>query len=216
MDEEANDTEERQLVTQTPLKRNDFPREYFDSEMTLRFEALCNDSHFTEKILSSSSFFPYPKNEIRSIFVRKRYLEIYEFIERDWNTTDRFLVYGSNGVGKSYFFLFLLYKLVNGYGNHPFKSILYQSSQSVYYHYDLQSRKVYSLVGPIAPSSIPAEKKVLHVVDSEKLDDFPFKYTLLITSVNSVSARKFVSDKLCKRLFMSMFTLEEVIFCNLK
>lgn len=136
-------------------------------EMTRRFVDLVNEAKITKNVLRSPSFFPYPKENIQSLFIRDGYKGIYKLFKTHCTTRKEFALYGSSGIGKSSFFVYLLLQLVKELGKHPYEFVLYQSSRNELFKFDMKNQRVFFLKTPIYSIKIANAEKTLHVFDSE-------------------------------------------------
>jgi hypothetical protein len=175
-----------------------------------------------QRCIESSIFSPYIHEQIKNIFVRQCYVDVFDLLLEEL-TKDQmsYAISGSPGVGKSLFFMYILNRLIQDFPSKSLslkpKRIVYHTATS-YYCYDLEKNTVY-LLGDIEVKRLVMESitETLYVIDGRDSIPFPAMcIVLFISSPRSKHYKEFVKQKKAIQWFFPTWTEQELLDCREK
>ncbi|KAI3644083.1 hypothetical protein MP228_010247 [Amoeboaphelidium protococcarum] len=164
-------------------------------------------------VSDNDAYLPYPQDKIFKLFVRKCYVDVFDLLMENVAVgREHFGISGTPGIGKSQFFLYILYRVMNDSPWKP-KRIVYQVNQQ-FFCYDLRKHYVVALE-PLQSSMLIHEQDTLYVIDG--LYAVPLSsscVTLFISSPLSDHFREYVMQKKATVWYLPVWTLEELSACR--
>jgi hypothetical protein len=88
------------------------------SDLTSQFKSFANCQIVANCIIQEPNrdFFPYPQDKIQKLYVRKCYQDVFDLLmEQIKIGNESFAISGTPGIGKSLFFMYILYRLVKDF-----------------------------------------------------------------------------------------------------
>ncbi|KAJ3213021.1 hypothetical protein HDU82_000030 [Entophlyctis luteolus] len=200
-------------------------------DLTMHFQAFKSAQLLNGCIFSpSQDFLPYSENEIAKIFVRVCYKDVFALLMKGIESgSESFAISGTSGVGKSLFFIYILYRLMEDkskFGSasaltslssrfNP-KRIVYQTGSS-YHCYDLEYYSV-SVVSHLEAGRIVREPDTLYIIDGSGSEPASSScITLFIASSRSSRSDRykgFVKQKSATQWYFPTWTLDELESCS--
>jgi DNA replication protein DnaC len=106
----------RQLVTAEDIEVQARRRQHIEiSDLTTQLQSFANAELDDECLQSpNNAFLPYPQNEIKKIYVRKCYEDVFDLLLKNIKMKS-FAISGTPGIGKSLFFVYILYRLMKDF-----------------------------------------------------------------------------------------------------
>lgn len=160
----------------------------------------------------------YPRENIRKLYIRKCYREVFDLIlEKINQKKSSFTISGTPGIGKSLFFVYILYRLIkdlpiNSLSLKP-NLIVYQVGSS-FRCFDLQRMNVTVLLR-IDAEMFLQKSDTLYIIDGGTSEPQLSKCTtLFISSPSSKSYKEFVKQKSALEWFFPVWTLDELKTCR--
>jgi len=188
--------------------------------LTERFQSFVNAKLVDNCIESSQGILlPYSQDKIKKVFVRKCYVDVFDLLmNRIGEGKESFAISGTPGVGKSVFFVYLLFKFMKDVnGILPFKPrrVVYQRDQ-VFACYDLEQKCVFDCRQEDA-LDIVDEPSTLYVMDGKLSIPLDSNcVTLFISSPRSEFYKEFVKQKKARQWYFPIWTKEELDECRSK
>jgi hypothetical protein len=164
-------------------------------------------------VSENNSLLPYPQDKIQKLFVRKCYEDVFELllceIERG---TDSFAVSGTPGIGKSLFFVYILFRILQKQTGWKPKRIVYHTKTS-FVCFDLENITV-SKFEQINAEGFVREANTLYVIDgSYAIPLLSSCVTIFISSPRSRQYKDYVKQKMATEWFFPVWTFEELFEC---
>ncbi|KAH9117898.1 hypothetical protein LEN26_012362 [Aphanomyces euteiches] len=168
-------------------------------------------------IISTSKIgMPYLNEVMTKVFVRQSYKNIFELLAKITNGKTKFGISGTSGIGKSIFFVYILYRLLNGPCTFKPSRIIYQTEET-FLLYDLENYVVSIIqhksdvtVLLNAPSPL-----TFYIIDGE--DSVPLHsacVALFISSPRSKTYQKFMVQKGGFQWVFPIWTVDELDDCR--
>jgi hypothetical protein len=189
-------------------------------DLTSQFKSLYNSEISDDNFIVSvpGEMLPYPQDEIQRLYVRKCYQDIFDLLlERISSGMKSFAISGTPGIGKSLFFVYILFRLVK---DHHLKSlslgpkrVVYQMG-SGYKCFDLQQLTVTELSKLEAALAV-REQCSFYIIDGRTSEPLSSScVTLFISSPRSELYKDFVKQKKAKPWYFPVWTLDELRICQ--
>jgi DNA replication protein DnaC len=147
-----------------------------------------------ERVIKSQgkALLPYPKDKIQKLYVRKCHEDVFNLLIHCINLNmTSFAISGTPGIGKSLFFVYILYRLMDDFKKKTpsFKPnrVIYQSGPA-YKCYDLQQQIVTSIAYP-RTAELVRQQDTFYIIDGQTSEPFdsPCKVHIFIFYVKKVS-----------------------------
>ncbi|KAF0727977.1 hypothetical protein Ae201684P_009436 [Aphanomyces euteiches] len=185
------------------------------SVSTDQFKAFKNATFVEQCIISTDGMtLPYPNEKLQKIFVRKCYADIFAlFVKRIQDGVEVFGISGTPGIGKSLFFVYLLYRLVHGESSFKPKRIIYQTALD----FSIFDLEVCSVCGVERADirNLVQDPGTLYIIDGKDSVPVPsLCVVLFIASPRSVQYQEFVKQKKAQEWFLPVWTLNELYECR--
>ena len=165
-----------------------------------------------------NAFLPYPQDKIKKLYVRKCYEDVFDLLleEIGRGRMESFAISGTPGIGKSLFFVYILYRLMNDFTKKELSlkpdRILYQM-KSVYTCFDLKE-KIVTQISHLDAALAVREQGTFYVVDGQSTPLTSSCITLFISSPRSPEYKDFVKQKMAKEWYFPVWTLGELLACQ--
>ncbi len=188
------------------------------SDLTTRLQSFANAQLVNEYLQSPNDvFLPYLQNEIKKIYVRKCYEDVFDLLLKNIEMKS-FAISGTPGIGKSVFFVYILYRLMKDFPEKtlPLKPnrIVYQMG-STYDCFELQHLIVTS-ISEIEAARLVREQDTFYIVDGQSTPMPSSCTSLFISSSRSKQYKEFVKQKMAKEWYFPVWTLEELQSCQIQ
>jgi hypothetical protein len=164
-------------------------------------------------------FLPYPQDEIKKLYVRKCYEGVFDLLlEHIDHGRKSFAISGTSGIGKSLFFVYILYRLMKDFSN---KTLSLKPNRIVYHMgdmfkcFDLQQQLV-TEVSKLNVANIVRQQDTFYVIDGQK--SYPVSSScivLFISSPRSEMYKSFVKQRRAKQWYFPVWTLDELQTCQI-
>ncbi|EPZ35863.1 hypothetical protein O9G_004148 [Rozella allomycis CSF55] len=163
------------------------------------------------------AFLPYPKDEIKKLYVRKCYEDVFHLLIQHINLNERsFGISGTPGIGKSIFFVYILYRLMDNFGS---KTLSLKVRRIVYHHvneytcFDLGKQTVVEL-NRLNAKVLVREKDTFYIVDG-RTSPLSSSCIVLFISYPLSEYKRFVKQNMAREWFLPVWTLAELEACQL-
>ena len=209
--------------TSQPPTRKSSTDELFDAgstsfiyDLTTQLQSFANAQLVDECLQSPNDvFLPYPQNEIKKIYVRKCYEDVFELLLKNINMKS-FAISGTPGIGKSVFFVYILYRLMKDFSEKTLSlkpnRIVYQMG-STYECFELQ-HLIVTRISKFEAEGLVREQGTFYIVDGQSTPMPSSCITLFISSPRSQQYKEFVKQKMAKEWYFPVWTLEELQSCQ--
>jgi len=165
-----------------------------------------------------SELFPYPPDEIKKLYVRKCYQDVFNSLLDHVNVGSKlFAISGTPGIGKSLFFIYILHHLMNDFGS---KTLPLKPNRIVYHRasdytcFDLEKQTGVEL-GRKDAKSLVQQQDTFYIVDGRTSQPHDSSCVVLfISSPCSKFYKDFVNKKTAKEWYFPVWTLEELEICQ--
>jgi len=158
-------------------------------------------------------FLPYPQNDIQNLFVRRCYVDVFDLLVKRIGYSEKsFAISGTPGIGKSLFFVYIMFQIVKGRLLN-FKQILYQRGTSFECFYFKEKIVCDSKENAYILVRDPETLYIIDGRDSEPL--LSSCVVLFISSPRSEQYKEFVKQKTAKQFFLPVWTFEELQNCRM-
>ncbi|KAJ3392603.1 hypothetical protein HDU84_003852 [Entophlyctis sp. JEL0112] len=214
------------VVRKTPPLSRDASSAHFDSnttffkkqrtdglllrDLTTQFKAFKSAQLLNGCIFSpSQDFLPYSENEIVKIFVRVCYKDVFALLMKGIESgSESFAISGTSGVGKSLFFIYILYRLMEDKSKFGSASSLTSSS----------SRFNPKRISHLEAARIVREPDTFYIIDGSGSEPASSScITLFIASSRSSRSDRykgFVKQKSATQWYFPTWTLDELESCR--
>ena len=190
------------------------PKKQKLDDLSVRLESFVSAKLLDGCIVSENdSYLPLLHEEIQKLFVRECYADVFGLLVKHITRgLKNFGISGTPGVGKSLFFLYFLFRIMNDSPWKP-KRIVYQRGIQ-FWCFDLEKQVV---MGPedFRPfADLIREEESFYVVDGRDSDPSPSScVTLFISSPRSDPFKHFVKQQKATVWYFPVWTLEELSIC---
>ena len=194
-------------VGETPLVKN-----------TSQLQSLMNARETSESLESTNGIsFPYVQEEVKILFLRKCYSEVCEILISRLSTGSKNnAISGTPGIGKSRFFIYLLFRLLKN--RRSGRKAAWSPRRIIYHHahvfrlFDLENCTVSDLV---RPGVLLEFDDTLYILDGCFSEEVAAScYVLFISSPRSESFRHFITKKSPEVLYLPVWTWDEIEMCR--
>jgi hypothetical protein len=189
------------------------------SDLTTQLKSFGN-AQLVEGCIQSQDqmFLPYPTDEIKKLYVRKCYQDVFDLLLEHINRgLKSFAISGTPGIGKSLFFIYILYRLMADFRTKTLSlkpnRILYQMG-STYKCFDLQ-QQIVTRTTQFEAEGLVREKDTFYVIDGKTSEPLASSCVVLfISSPRSDWYKTFVKQKMAKEWYFPVWTLDELQTCQ--
>ncbi|OAJ37371.1 hypothetical protein BDEG_21402 [Batrachochytrium dendrobatidis JEL423] len=187
-------------------------------DLTAQFKLFANSRLVDECIQSQDQkLLPYPQNKINKLYVRKCYKDVFELLlAQIGDKKESFAISGTPGIGKSLFFVYILYRLIKGSRKKTLSlkpnRIVYQVG-STYECFDLQQQFV-ARTTRFDAEELVRKQDTFYVIDGRTSEPLVSScIVLFISSPRSEWYKEFVKQKMAKEWYFPVWTLDELQAC---
>jgi hypothetical protein len=186
------------------------------SDLTTQLQSFANAQLVDECLQSPNDvFLPYPQKKIKKIYVRKCYEDVFDLLLKNINM-ESFAISGTPGIGKSLFFVYILYRLMKDFSEKTLSlkpnRIVYQMTNS-YRCFDLQQQTV-AIITKLEAEVLVLNADTFYVIDGQTTQMSSSCITLFISSPRSQQYKKFVDQTMAKEWYFPVWTLAELQTCQ--
>lgn len=180
------------------------------------FQSLLNAQASDEFLVSSNGVcFPYAQDEVQALFIRKCYSEVFDIlISRLATGRKRTAISGTPGIGKSHFFMYLLYRFFKEKKNLLYcpKRIIYHYG-GIYHVFELESNIVCEFSN--RPALFLNDEETLYILDGQFSGEIVATCSILfIASPGSEGFRHVTTKGRIEVLYFPVWTWEEIERCR--
>jgi hypothetical protein len=188
------------------------------SDLTTQLKSFAS-SRLVEGCIQSQDqeLFPYLQDEIKKLYVRKCYQDVFDLLlEQIKGGRKSFAISGTPGIGKSLFFVYILYRLMDDFRT---KTLSLKPKRIVYHcvdertWFDLEKQTVVEL-GQSDARALLRKQDTLYIVDGRTTPSSSTCITLFISSPRSEWYKEFVKQKTAKEWYFPVWTLAELQACQ--
>ncbi|KAJ3316509.1 hypothetical protein HDV06_003316, partial [Boothiomyces sp. JEL0866] len=186
------------------------------SDLTTQLQSFAN-AQLVDKCLQSPNdvFLPYPQNEIKKIYVRKCYEDVFELLIKNIKMKS-FAISGTPGIGKSVFFVYILNRLMRDFKEKTLSlrpnRIVYQNSIE-YTCFNLENQTAVELEH-LEAKALVRQQDTFYIIDGQTTPMSSSCISLFISSPRSKQYKEFVKQKMAKEWYFPVWTLEELQTCQ--
>jgi hypothetical protein len=188
--------------------------------LTTLLKSFVSSSQLVEECIQSSNhdLLPYPLDEIQKLYVRKCYKDVFDLLLEDIGRGRKsFAISGTPGIGKSLFFIYILYRLIKDFNLKTLSlkpnRILYQVG-SAFECFDLQ-QQVVNTTTMLHAVGLVSEPDTFYIIDGRTSEPLISTCVVLfISSPRSELYRDFVKQRRPKQWFFPVWTLGELQNCQ--
>jgi Crinkler effector protein N-terminal domain len=163
-------------------------------------------------------FLPYPQDNIQKLYVRQCYEDVFHLLIQCINLNKTsFAISGTPGIGKSLFFVYILYRLMDDFKTKtlPLKPnrVVYQVGPT-FECFDLQ-QQVVTRITTYDVEGLVQEEDTFYVIDGQtSVPLISSCVVLFISSPRSEEYKAFVKQKKAKKWYFPVWTLAELQTCQ--
>jgi hypothetical protein len=162
---------------------------------------------------------PYPQEKIqKKLYVRKCYQDVLDLLmEQIGAGEESFTISGTPGIGKSLFFVYILYRLIKGFSTETmsFKPnrILYQMG-STFECFDLHNQVV-TKTSKFDAEEFVWEQDTFYVIDGQNSEQLvPSCIVLFISSPSSEYYKEYIKQRKAVEWYFPVWTFDELEKCR--
>jgi hypothetical protein len=189
------------------------------SDLTTQLKSFAN-TQLVEGCIQSQdqAFLPYPQDEIKTLYVRKCYQDVFHLLIQHINLNLKsFAISGTPGIGKSLFFVYILHRLMADFRTKTLSlqpnRVVYQMG-STYNCFDLQQKMV-TRTTKLDAEGLVREQDTFYVIDGRTSEPLVSSCVVLfISSPRSEWYKEFVKQKMAKEWYFPVWTLDELQTCQ--
>ena len=159
---------------------------------------------------------PYPQDQIKKLYVRKCYEDVFHLFLKDINRKS-FAISGTPGIGKSFFFVYILYRLIKNYTE---KTLSFKPNRIIYQMgftfecFDLQ-QQIVTRTTKFDAEELVREQDTFYVIDGRTSDPLASScIVLFISSPRSELYKDYVKQKKAKEWYFPVWNREELDACQ--
>jgi hypothetical protein len=165
----------------------------------------------------NNDFFPYPQKEIKKLYVRKCYVDLFDLLlEKITLGKKSFAISGTPGIGKSLFFVYILHLLMKDYSKKTLSlkpnRIVYQRNTEITC-FDLENSTAVAL-GLLQARPLVFQKDTLYIIDGPSNPLSSACITLYISSPRSDQYKSFVKQEGATEWYFPVWTIDELQTCQ--
>ncbi|EGF84177.1 hypothetical protein BATDEDRAFT_84908 [Batrachochytrium dendrobatidis JAM81] len=188
------------------------------NDLTAQFKLFAN-SRLDKRCIQSQDqkLLPYPQNEVQKLYVRKCYKDVFKLLLAQIGDKKKsFAISGTPGIGKSLFFVYILYRLIKGSRKKTLSlkpnRIVYQVG-STYECFDLQQQFV-ARTTRFDAEELVRKQDTFYVIDGRTSEPLVSScIVLFISSPRSEWYKEFVKQKMAKEWYFPVWTFKELQAC---
>jgi Crinkler effector protein N-terminal domain len=164
------------------------------------------------------AFLPYPQDKIQKLYVRQCYEDVFHFLIQCINLNKTsFAISGTPGIGKSLFFVYILYRLMDDFKTKTLSlkitRVIHQSGPT-YECFDLEQQTVTTTTLDDA-AGLVRQKDTFYIIDGRTSVPLVSSCVVLfISSPRSEEYKAFVKQKKAKKWYFPVWTLAELQTCQ--
>jgi len=164
-------------------------------------------------VSENNSLLPYPQDKVQKLFVRKCYEDVFGlFLYQVENDTESFAISGTPGIGKSLFFVYILFEILKKQSGWKPKRVVYHTKTS-FECFDLECCIVTRIV-QLDAEGLVREPETFYIVDGRDSIPLPSScVTMFISSPRSGQYKEYVKQKMATEWFFPVWTIEELQKC---
>ena len=187
-------------------------------DLTIQLQSFAFSQLVDECLQSPNDvFLPYPQDKIKKLYVRKCYEDVFcLLLEKITLGMESFAISGTPGIGKSLFFVYILYRLMKDFTTETMSlkpsRILYQMG-TTYECFDLQQQLV-TRTTKLDAEGLVRQQDTFYVIDGQTTPMPSSCIVLFISSPRSGQYKEFVKQKSAKEWYFPVWTLEELRACQ--
>ena len=186
------------------------------TDLTTQLQSFANAQLVDEGLQSPNDvFLPYPQNEIKKIYVRKCYRDVFDLLLKSIKMKS-FAISGTPGIGKSVFFVYILYRLMKDFEEKTLSlrpnRIVYQRATE-YTCFNLENQTAVELEH-LEAKALVRQQDTLYIIDGQTTPMSSSCIALFISSPRSQQYKEFVKQKMAKQWYFPVWTLEELQSCQ--
>lgn len=189
------------------------------SDLTTRLKSFAS-SRLVEGCIQSQNqeLFPYLQDEIKKLYVRKCYVDVFHLLLGQIEVGGKsFAISGTPGIGKSLFFVYILYRLMDDFRTKTLSlkpnRVVYQVG-SAYHCFELQQQLVTEL-SKLEAAVVVREQDTFYVIDGRPSEPLLSScVALFISSPRSEWYKEFVKQKMAKDWYFPVWTLAQLQACQ--
>lgn len=189
------------------------------SDLTTQLKSFSNAQLVDGCIQSQDQvFLPYPQDEIKKLYVRKCYQDVFHLLIQHISLNVKsFAISGTPGIGKSLFFVYILYRLMDDFRMKTLSlkpnRVVYQIG-STFECFDLQHQLVIRTT-KLDAEGLVREQDTLYIIDGRTSEPLVSSCVVLfISSPCSEWYKEFVKQKMAKEWYFPVWTLAELQTCQ--
>jgi DNA replication protein DnaC len=188
-------------------------------DLTTQLKSFAN-AQLVERCIQSpdQAFLPYPQDNIQKLYVRQCYQDVFHLLVQRINLNKTsFAISGTPGIGKSLFFVYILYRLMNDFHTKTlsFKPnrVIYQIGPT-YKCFDLQ-QQIVTIIRSFDALELVRQEDTFYVIDGQTSVPLASSCVVLfISSPHSEWYKEFVKQKMATKWFFPVWTLAELQTCQ--
>ncbi|KAI8828557.1 hypothetical protein BJ741DRAFT_626004 [Chytriomyces cf. hyalinus JEL632] len=180
------------------------------------------DAQLRDGCIVSPAVFPYTKQRIQRLYVRQSYVDIFDRLVTAVGEGGKFFgITGTPGIGKSLFFVYILYHVkdqsMDSSKSHTrslhSSRVVYQTGDS-FRCYELGKQVVFQLE-PVDAAVLVRRPETLYIIDGDSTCAFDSScVTLFIDSPQSHAYNSFVNHNDVRTWYLPVWTQAELIACH--
>ncbi|EPZ34717.1 hypothetical protein O9G_004024 [Rozella allomycis CSF55] len=191
------------------------------NDLTVCFTSFVADAFIRDRIMFCKELFPYPLNdyEIKTFYVRQCYIDVFELLTaRIERGKKKFGISGTPGVGKSMFFLYILFRVLKGESSFKPKKIMYQNDlEFLCYEFSTENElivKKYSRHEAYM-DTVLQKADTLYIIDGNEGSPISSRcITVFISSPGSNDYKRFIMQNMATEWYFPVWTLDELKACR--
>jgi len=200
----------------------DFPRKRYRieiSDLTTQMKSFSN-AQLVEGCIQSQNhdLLPYPQEKVKNLYARKCYQDVFDLLlENIHRGFESFAISGTPGIGKSLFFVYILYRLMDDFRRKTLSlkpnRVLYQMG-STFQCFDLQHQLV-ARTTKFDAETLVREQDTFYIIDGQKSEPLASSCVVLfISSPRSEWYKAFMKQKMAKEWYFPVWTMTEIQTCQ--
>jgi hypothetical protein len=165
-------------------------------------------------VSTNSNLLPYPSEETQKLFVRKCYLDCFNLILKKISQKRKFFgISGTPGIGKSLFFVYILFRILKDKSWKPLRIVYHQ--QNTFLLFDLKNFTVTDITQHESTSHI-RENDTLYIIDGQKSTPLLVCActTIFISSPRSDDYKSYLKQKKAKEWCFPTWAIDELLSCK--
>ena len=188
------------------------------TDLTTQLQSFANAQLVDECLQSPNDvFLPYPQNKLKKIYVRKCYEDVFKLL-LNYIEMESFAISGTPGIGKSLFFVYILYRLMKDFS---IKALSLKPNRIVYHMgsgktcFNLENQTAVE-VEHLEAKKLVRQQDTLYIIDGQTTPMSSSCITLFISSPRSQQYKEFVKQKMAKEWYFPVWNTEELQSCQIQ